>query len=667
MSHIYREKREIPIPENGHINKHDGRVFVFLPAAGNARMRDLKRMNIGRAATEKTMYPNENFRFYFPDLWEKYYGGTADPLKRVLRPGMYALILGISYENGLYERLLEVFGAAGANLLLDYAMDAVGDYSAESPESPDSRSSEVRFSETERGADEAEEAEAGNEELFGRGITAEQCSDFMSKWLHECLKRNVSQAWIAIDGSHNDGESQSFGANYLCAVSAENGLPIAFSAYQGISEDVGDLHRIIALLNVHGIIVKGIILDPGFATQEMLDHLRSLHLPFAMMLRPDSYGYAAMLEKHGREIRGRLDHLVNGEGIFGIAEKRRIFEKSSPDDFLHLFYDLTKGSAAAASLIRQAVKAKKDMDAAGARGEKPVPPEHLRKYFRITENPDGAFAADYDNDVLQKVIDRQGFTVIGTSEDFGPGETYRIYSLRGSPQSGGSPQHAVSSAGASSPDTAISRFLAYFVSGIIRNEIERRCHKLGLDMNAAMREIAGIEIMLQQNGNYLAIHNETARARLLLASFDILPEDFDVIAAEVTARFASAADSSEETNPVRKKPPRAFIKREPGRPKQESGSETANPGETDSGTPKQETRGRPKGSRNRKTLERERLLAEGKISLPEKRSPGRPKGSKNKPKTDEPKEKRGPGRPRGSKNKIHPWMQQNKNTPMLSE
>jgi hypothetical protein len=42
--------------------------------------------------------------------------------------------------------------------------------------------------------------------------------------------------------------------------------------------------------------------------------------------------------------------------------------------------------------------------------------------------------------------------------------------------------------------------------------------------------------MLQQNGNYLAIHNETARARLLLASFDILPEDFDVIAAEVTAR-----------------------------------------------------------------------------------------------------------------------------------
>ncbi|WP_406546082.1 hypothetical protein [Succinimonas sp.] len=170
MSHIYREKREIPIPENGHINKHDGRVFVFLPAAGNARMRDLKRMNIGRAATEKTMYPNENFRFYFPDLWENYYGGTADPLKRVLRPGMYALILGISYENGLYERLLEVFGAAGANLLLDYAMDAVGDYSAESPECPDSRSSEVRFSETERGQMRRRRLKPGTKNCSGGGL-----------------------------------------------------------------------------------------------------------------------------------------------------------------------------------------------------------------------------------------------------------------------------------------------------------------------------------------------------------------------------------------------------------------------------------------------------------------------------------------------------------------
>ena len=146
MSHIYREKREIPIPENSYINKHDGRVFVFLPSDGNAKKRDCKRMNIGKAATEKTMYANENFRFYFPELWEKYYGGSDGKMKYVLHPGMYALTLGICHQNGLYARLLDVFGPADANLMIDYAMYSIMDHSNVSLGYSDRMSSEVMFS-----------------------------------------------------------------------------------------------------------------------------------------------------------------------------------------------------------------------------------------------------------------------------------------------------------------------------------------------------------------------------------------------------------------------------------------------------------------------------------------------------------------------------------------
>ena len=52
--------------------------------------------------------------------------------------------------------------------------------------------------------------------------------------------------------------------------------------------------------------------------------------------------------------------------------------------------------------------------------------------------------------------------------------------------------------------------------------------------------------------------------------------------------------------------------------------------------------GRPKGSKNKKTLERE--AKQQAIEQLPKRKPGRPKGSKNKPKTTAPK--RGRGRPR---------------------
>lgn len=73
--------------------------------------------------------------------------------------------------------------------------------------------------------------------------------------------------------------------------------------------------------------------------------------------------------------------------------------------------------------------------------------------------------------------------------------------------------------------------------------------------------------------------------------------------------------------------------------------------------PKPKRRGRPKGSKNKKTIEQEARLAEQGIAP--KRGRGRPKGSKNK-KTLEREameaasgmsKKRGPGRPKGSKNK----------------
>ncbi|MDT3664174.1 MAG: hypothetical protein ROM54_11790, partial [Anaerobiospirillum sp.] len=69
--------------------------------------------------------------------------------------------------------------------------------------------------------------------------------------------------------------------------------------------------------------------------------------------------------------------------------------------------------------------------------------------------------------------------------------------------------------------------------------------------------------------------------------------------------------------------------------------------------------GRPKGSKNKKTLEREQAEAAAK-KQEEKRGPGRPKGSKNKATLEreqaeaaakKQEEKRGPGRPKGSKNK----------------
>lgn len=93
------------------------------------------------------------------------------------------------------------------------------------------------------------------------------------------------------------------------------------------------------------------------------------------------------------------------------------------------------------------------------------------------------------------------------------------------------------------------------------------------------------------------------------------------------------------------------------RPEKEPGSGS----ETGSEKAERKTRGRPKGSKNKKTLEREaRQRAEGAEQV--KRGRGRPKGAKNKKTLEReaklmaegllPRPKRKPGRPKGSKNKT---------------
>lgn len=84
-------------------------------------------------------------------------------------------------------------------------------------------------------------------------------------------------------------------------------------------------------------------------------------------------------------------------------------------------------------------------------------------------------------------------------------------------------------------------------------------------------------------------------------------------------------------------------------------------GDTNASTPNADTPaqkrkpGRPKGSKNKKTLEREEM--EKKLPAKPKRGRGRPKGSKNKKtiereRLEQTAKKRGRGRPKGSKNRI---------------
>lgn len=126
-----------------------------------------------------------------------------------------------------------------------------------------------------------------------------------------------------------------------------------------------------------------------------------------------------------------------------------------------------------------------------------------------------------------------------------------------------------------------------------------------------------------------------------IAGDGVLAEHFKMFADDVNRRKKNPINSQvhklpEDIQPLRKKhgkPPKKKLEEEPMHIKR-------NPG-------------RPKGSKNKKTLEREALAQQQKHPELVKRKPGRPKGSKNKPITSAPEttQKRRRGRlPKNSNN-----------------
>ena len=141
--------QEIPIPSGAYLNRCTGDVFIYLD---DGPRRNSRRAVIGRAAGETAMYPNMNFRTYFPQEWRRLFGeevprttdekrslalrrhiamwdtihsctivGSSDSSIRDVVPNDLSVIL----ENSRAERIF-CNGAASYNLYKKYIFPSTG-------------------------------------------------------------------------------------------------------------------------------------------------------------------------------------------------------------------------------------------------------------------------------------------------------------------------------------------------------------------------------------------------------------------------------------------------------------------------------------------------------------------------------------------------------------
>jgi hypothetical protein len=656
MGKVFWNNREIPQPPGAHIDSSDGRVFVYLDEG--KPVRESRKVTVGHATSQTMMHPNEKFRQMYPALWREHYGESG-LARHVMRCGMYALTLGAGWQTDLYPILHDVYGVRNANYIMDYVMFSIFQHSNVAQTFPDRMRDEVLFSE--RAPDDTRLSA-----LFSKDMDEESNFRFRDAWLARCVADGLRRVWLSIDGSNNDcsvtGSEIVEGGNakshkntgvvgYMYAVNAESGRPVTYMVYNGGKVDAKALQAMVSYLHGHGVEVEGVILDRGFCTHDVFAILESLGYQYVVMLKSNVEGHTAMMADHSGEIHWNVRHLVGMGGLFGVTGRKKLFKEHPDEAFVTLFFDGKNASERSVTLLNKVFsafgKAKAELEA----GTAPVIPASLQKYLGVVENENGR-AVQCNFRELQEAIDGKGFCSIASSADLPPGEVDRLYHLRDASET----QYMIlkSQLGCSvtrvhSTEGIQGKFAACFMAAVIRNEIMSACRKAGLATNKMLLEVDRLMLLLNGNGLYSAIHDESSRQKELLASFDILPEDFDSIAGDVNRRLGNPVHSQLRMKPAH----RVEGKRRVGRPAGTTRKTEAAPSEE--AKPKR-GRGRPKGSKNKKTLEK--LNAAATLEAKEKRGPGRPKGSRNKPKIQDvaAAEKRGRGRPKGSRNRPKPEL-----------
>ena len=614
MAKVYRNKAPIPIPAGLSSKPNDGRIEVTVDVNGTR-----KYVTIGYAATSVSMYVNDAFRDMFPELWIKYYGDKEIAPDR-LYIGCYALTLGIIHKTGMYPLLLKAYEPGLTNAILDYAMYSILTRSDVTQLYPIRMQEEVLFS---------NDVYSDNwySECFKSKITSIMIDQFRKSWLVHCHKRGITKCWVSIDGSNNDCEvresdlseygyaksgNDSKIVSFIYAVNAEDGTPITYYVNPGSVIDSKAFMEIAALLKSASIEIEGVILDSGFCTYEVIQTIISLKYDYIIMTPCDTHGHTSMIQSEGQNIKWKSEYCVSDEGgLYGTTKKQVLF-RTHPDleAYINLYFDSFRGTNQSADLSSKIRKTMRNIQTKLDDGKNVKIPGEMNPYLKI-EELNGRKTVIPANKVWDAQMEKKGFFSLASSRDFGAEQALQIYHLRDTSETGYcilKSQQGFHTTRVHFTEGIESKFAVCFVGNIIRHEIFLACKSLDLDTNVMIQHLDRIYLRRGTANSYYAVHMLSQNYKDLYEAVGIKPEHFERFAVAVNKRRNTAISNNVHVIPEIPKPVTIVKPRK---------------------------RGRPVGSKNKKTLEKEAAIEAMILSgidpsqINPKKPNGRPKGSKD--------------------------------------
>ena len=575
MSRIYKERPEIPIPEDGHINHSNGRVYLMDPVTK-------RRTIIGVAASKTAMHPSDTYRRLFPDLWNEFYSEYNDRNKKEARVGMYGLCREASRKNGLCEVLRDACGEKTANVIMDASMYAILDCLDDKPLPFRERmKNEVTFS-----PELCSDADLSR--VAAAGLAERRHAGFRDRWIRKCAEKGVKEVWLSLAAPDYDGWSgtsrmpentageapENTASGCIYAVSRDTGEPVACFVNPDGKADPETFREIIDFLKGYGLNVTGVILDSAFYDPDTVKSLKKLKLDYVAALPEDSKEYRKALDSRGEDLCFNPEFLIDGlqdkpisrMTLYGLSEKAPSRGVRSGGMTVNLYYSSEIGIFRGKDFNTALSAAKEQAEEDCSRGRKPVIPENFRTYLKSQENPDGSFSVVCDFAAWRKALRDRGFFALLSSRDFGPRETYELYALRRPAEEQYQILKALEGFAAAEDETDAAshgdtddavmmlKYAVCFVSAVLRHEIMTACRNRKLDANDMIREMDEIKLLSLELREYMFMRNISPRAKKLFEEFSLEMEDFDEIARDYSRRERELLKKQEQAESDAGKP-----------------------------------------------------------------------------------------------------------------
>lgn len=443
--------------------------------------KDTRRM-IGKAIdTDKSqMYPNDNFKELFPDLYAASLGPRPSPSYQVI--GFYVVMKEIANSLPLYSVLYDIFGKEDADLILDYAMYQIAYESSVAQDYEDGMKNMALFSEKLR-------SDSYLSSFFSKKLSADKIDCFYERWCTAIIRhKKLRKVYLNVDGSNIDCEAEGVTlkekghdksgqnttiVNMMYAV-APDGTPVTCHQYRGSVIDQTAVKYMIQFFAHIDVKIAGFCADRGFCNKSNADMLRDNGLDFLLMMTSKPEGFSSARNKLRDSIKCNMEKWIENTELFGDTTTVKMFSNDEQDSYLHVYYDSCRGGCGIAKLLRKINKARKDALAAIKAKKKPSFPDDVKNYIGLRKGT-GPRTVELYKDNIQEAVDNAGFHVLASSAKMTALDAYKIYHARDSSEK----QYMVMKSRlgldtyrAGSDASAGGRQFVSFVAGILRNEIK---------------------------------------------------------------------------------------------------------------------------------------------------------------------------------------------------